>query len=164
MTAWRLSTFSRAVCVLVTPTIPVVTADPGMLLEMVWARARNCGPNTSSAANALLWNAQPDIFHLAWHIVSSIVARSGAKSSAGQLPRRFLRPPYVWLRLRITAGVTIQVLIRIHLMLSQRTSKYSFCVGATLLASVLFAQQAPEPPAWGMKAIHPPKYAAPNKP
>src|ERR1035441_1535383 len=32
MTGWRFSTLRRAVCVLVTPTIPVVIANPGVVL------------------------------------------------------------------------------------------------------------------------------------
>ena len=44
------------------------------------------------------------------------------------------------------------------------TSNGIIWAGATLLASVLFAQHSPEPPSWGLKAIEPPKYTAPNKP
>jgi mannose-6-phosphate isomerase-like protein (cupin superfamily) len=43
-------------------------------------------------------------------------------------------------------------------------SKNLIWAGATLAASVLFAQRAPEPVSWGLKAIRPPPYAAPNKP
>lgn len=44
------------------------------------------------------------------------------------------------------------------------TSKAFIWAGATLVASVLFAQRAPEPVSWGLKAIQPPKFTAPNKP
>jgi mannose-6-phosphate isomerase-like protein (cupin superfamily) len=44
------------------------------------------------------------------------------------------------------------------------TFKNLLWAGAALAASVLFAQRAPESAAWGLKAVRPPPYTAPNKP
>ena len=43
-------------------------------------------------------------------------------------------------------------------------SKSFVWAGALLVASVLFAQRAPKSVSWGLKAIQPPKYTAPNRP